>query len=117
MFQAVLIQAVAVLIASALAGLTVGLAGAISAALGGAASVVPNLLFAIRLKWAIRRPGAAYAANFFLGELLKVAATIVLLAVAAKSYPGLHWLSLLAGLALALYAGLFLAFFKRSTHG
>ncbi len=59
------------------------------------------------------RPGASYAANFFIGEFLKIAATIGILAIAITGYPGMHWPSLLIGLAIVLHAG-FLAFWKKS---
>ena len=59
------------------------------------------------------RPGASYAANFFIGEFLKIAATIGILAIAITGYPEVHWPSLLFGLAVVLYAG-FLAFWKKS---
>ena len=116
MFKAVLIQAGASFIVAVIAGVLVGVPGAISAALGGAASTLPNFLFALRLKAAARRPGASYALNFFLGEFVKVAATVGLLVVAVKTYGEVHWPSLLIGLAVALQAG-FLAFWTRSKNG
>ncbi len=78
------------------------------------ASILPNLFFAIRLKIvSVRDEGASYAANFFIGEFLKIAATIGLLAIAIKGYPEMHWPSLLIGLAIVLHAG-FLAFWKKN---
>ena len=84
-----------------------------SALLGGMACVLPNLLFALRLRAVARRPGASYPANFFLGEFVKVLATIGLLVFVVRGYADLHWPSMLIGLGLALQAG-FLAFFKKS---
>lgn len=113
MFRAILLQLGATIIATVVAGLFVGTRGAISAALGGAASTLPNFLFALRLKSVASRPGASYPANFFLGEFVKVVATVGLLVFVVKKYPDLHWPSMLIGLGLALQAG-FLAFWKKS---
>lgn len=116
MFKAVLIQTGASFIVAVIAGVLAGVPGAISAVLGGAACTLPNFLFALRLKVAASRPGASYVLNFFLGEVVKVAATIGLLVIVVKAYPEVHWPSLLIGLAVALQAG-FLAFWKRSKNG
>ena len=70
-------------------------------------------MFALRLKSVASRPGASYPANFFLGEFVKIAATIGLLVFVVKGYADLHWPSLLIGLGLAVQAG-FLAFWKKS---
>ncbi len=113
MFRAILLQVGATLITAVLAGLLVGTRGAVSAVLGGAACTLPNFLFALRLRSVHNRPGASYPANFFLGEFVKIAATIGLLAVAVMGYADLHWPSLLIGLAVALQAS-FLAFWKKS---
>ncbi len=58
------------------------------------------------------RPDASFAANFFIGEFLKIAATIGFLAIAVKGYPEMHWPSLLIGFAIVLHAG-FIAFWKK----
>ena len=113
MFRAILLQVVATALVSGACAWLVGAHGAVSALLGGAACVFPNLMFALRLYALSQRPGAAYAANFFLGEFVKVAATIGLLVLIVKTYADLHWPSMLIGLGLALQAG-FLAFFKKS---
>lgn len=113
MFRAILLQAGATIIAAMAAGLYAGTQGAVSAILGGAACTLPNLLFALRLKAVANRRGASFPANFFLGEFVKIVATIGLLLLVVKSYADLHWPSLLIGLTLALQAG-FLAFWKKS---
>lgn len=113
MFRAILLQVGATLITALAAGLYAGTRGAVSAALGGAACVLPNFLFALRLKFVASRPGASYPANFFLGEFVKIAATIALLVFVVREYADLHWPSMLIGLGLALQAG-FLAFWKKS---
>jgi len=73
--------------------------------LGGAAYLLPNLFFVVRLRSAARR-GQASAATFFVGELVKILATIVILAAAQRFYE-VHWLAMLIGLFAALKANLF----------
>jgi ATP synthase protein I len=111
MFRAVLHQGVATVLVAVLAWLWVGLHGAVSAGLGGAAVVIPNLLFALSL-WAAARSGRASVAGFFVGEFIKVAATLALLVIVAGAYRDLHWLALLAGLFVALKANLFVILIK-----
>ena len=82
-----------------------------SAGLGGAAVVVPNLLFALSL-WAAAQSGKASAAGFLVGEFIKVAATVALLVIIAGAYRDLHWPALLAGLFVALKANLFVILIK-----
>ena len=113
MFRAILLQVAATIITALIAGLLAGTRGAVSAILGGAVCVLPNFLFALRLKLVANRPGASYPANFFLGEFVKIAATIALLVLVVKEYADLQWPSLLVGMVLALQAG-FLAFWKKS---
>jgi ATP synthase protein I len=79
-----------------------GPAAGISAALGGAACVLPNALFAMRLVVVARRSIAAGDANgarhvvaFFLGEFVKLASTIGLLVLVAVSYKDLVWVALI----------------------
>jgi ATP synthase protein I len=113
MFRAILLQAGTTIIAALATGLFAGMRGAVSAALGGAVCTLPNLLFALRLKFAAKGSAASFPVNFFLGELAKIAATIGLLLLVVKTYADLHWPSMLIGLGLALQAG-FLAFWKKS---
>ncbi|MEN3371625.1 ATP synthase subunit I [Dechloromonas sp. ZS-1] len=113
MYRAIFLQFGAALITALGAGAIVGTRGLVSVGIAAVAALLPNLLFAIRLSMVNQRPGASYAANFFLGEFLKIAATIGILAIAIKGYPEMHWPSLLIGLAVVLHAG-FLAFWKKS---
>lgn len=112
MFKAVLLQISATLVAVLLAVVFVGPHGGMSAALGGAAIFLPNLLFAMRLYAVSRLKGAAHPATFLIGELVKVTLTLVLLIVIAQLYRDLHWLSLLGGLFLALQSNLFALLMK-----
>lgn len=106
MFSAIFLQVGATLIATILIGLFVGWSGVVSALIGGGAYILPNFLFALRLTMAARagKGSLASVATFFIGEFVKVAATIGLLAIAAKEYADLHWPSMLIGLAVALQA-------------
>ncbi len=113
MFRAILLQVIITIVVALVAGLLVGVRGAVSAALGGAVCVLPNFLFALRLKFTASRPGNSYAANFFLGEIIKLVLMVGLLMFVIRGYADLHWPSLLIGMGLALQAG-FLAFWKKS---
>lgn len=104
MFAVVALQFGFTLIAILLAGVFVGERGAISAAVGGLAYAVPSFLFAFRLAITARRSNRPNPFGFFIGEFTKVAATIGLLSIAIKSYPDLHWPSMLIALAVALQA-------------
>lgn len=85
--------------------------GAVSAGLGGAAIVIPNLFFALSL-WAAAKSGRASVSRFFVGEIIKVAATLALLVIVAGAYRELHWLALLAGMLVALKANLIVVLIK-----
>lgn len=111
MFRAVFHQCVGTFLVAGIAWIWVGRHGAASAALGGAAVIVPNLFFALSL-WAAARSGRTSAARFLVGELIKVTATLALLAIVAGAYRDLHWLALLAGLVVALKANLFVILTK-----
>jgi ATP synthase protein I len=111
MFRAVFHQGIATLIVAGLAWFLAGQHGALSAALGGATVVLPNLLFALSL-WAAARSGRASVARFFVGEFIKITATLALLVIVAGAYRDLHWLALLAGLIVALKANLFVILIK-----
>jgi ATP synthase protein I len=113
MIKAIYLQVGATLVTALIVALAMGRVEAVSTCLGGVASIVPNFLFALRLKSLGRRPGASYPANFFVGEIVKVAATIGLLVVIIRSWGAVHWPTLLLGLAVALNAAFF-AFWKKS---
>ena len=113
MFRVIFLQLAVTLVSALLAGLFFGGHGALSAALGGLACVVPNGLFALRLYRAQSRSGASFAVSFFLGEFIKIVATVGLLGFIGMIYADLHWPSMLIGLVLALQA-VFLAFWNKS---
>ncbi|RTL57678.1 MAG: ATP synthase subunit I [Rhodocyclaceae bacterium] len=105
MLKTIGLQLGVLLVVAAVAGGWGGAQSAISALIGGASYLIPNLLFVLRLKIAAAS-GRASAATFFVGEFFKVAATIGILIVAQKFYD-VHWLALLVGLFAALKANLF----------
>jgi len=113
MFRAVLLQVLITLAAALVAGFVVGLRAALSVLAGGGVCVLPNFLFALRLKFTASRPGNSYPAAFFIGEIIKISLSVGLLFLVVKMYTDVHWPSLLIGLVLALQAGV-LAFWKKS---
>jgi ATP synthase protein I len=102
MFRVVLLQGVAALAVALIAWLLGGSAAAWSALAGGAACVVPNALFALRLAASARRPQGTSVATFFVGEFVKVASTVALLAFIAWAYRDLVWLALIAAVIVTL---------------
>lgn len=113
MLRAVYLQIGAAVLTMLIVGLFVGTRGAISAGLAGVSCILPNAWFALRLKTMSKRPGNSIPAQFFIGELIKVVATIGLLAIAIKIYPEMHWPSLLIGIIVILQVSFF-AFWKKS---
>lgn len=109
MLKTVLLQLSAALVGCAVGAVAFGWRGGISAALGGLACVLPSLLFALRLRALTRRPGASHVTAFFVGETIKVALTIALLASIGFVYRGVHWGAVVIGLIITLQAN-FLAF-------
>jgi ATP synthase protein I len=112
MFRVIFMQVLIIIITAVAAGLFVGVRGLVSAVIGGGVYILPNLLFAWRLRSITHRQGSSYTINFFLGELVKIILVFVLLAIVIKIYADLHWPSMLIGLALASQA-MFLAFWKK----
>ena len=107
MFKVVFLQLGATIAATAIAAVIFGLRGAMSAARGGLCCVLPNALFALRLTLASKRQGGADVTVFVIGEFLKIASIIGLLALVGRFYEGVHWGAVLIGLILALKANLF----------
>ena len=105
MLKALLLQVALVLVAAAAIWPWMGDVGSISVMLGGGAYLLPNAIFVIRLRVSAAS-GQANAMTFFVGELLKVLATILLLALAQRWFE-IHWLAMLLGLFVALKANLF----------
>lgn len=107
MYKAVLMQIGATMLAVAMAAVLFGFRGAVSAAVAGLACVLPNLLFAVRLRAITRRTGTATVTAFVAGEFIKIALSVGLLVLFLVVYPDVHWGALLIGLILAVKANLF----------
>lgn len=110
MLKALLLQAAAILVVSAVAGLLAGLKGAASALAGGGAYFLPNLLFVLRLRFAMAMRQAG-AAGFLIGEAVKLFAVIALLLFLPRMME-VHWPALLAGLFVVLFVNLFALLLK-----
>lgn len=82
--------------------------------LGGAAAVIPNALFALRLTLHRKRSPESYPVVFFLWEFVKIGLTVVLLFWIVKTQPEIRSLALLLGLIVALQAPLFAMAFERN---
>lgn len=85
--------------------------------LGGAAAIIPNGLFALRLASHRGRPAESYPAVFFLGQFAKIGLTAALVALVAQSFESVRWLPLLIGLIAALQAPLFALLLARDRPG
>lgn len=104
MFLAVGLQVAVVVVLALLVGAVWSREAALSLTYGGAAVIVPNALFAVRLALHRGRSPESYPVVFFLGEIVKIGLTVALLVWAAKSMPQLRWPPLVAGLIAALHA-------------
>ena len=102
MFRVVFLQILATVVVSLVAGLLAGPHAAISALLGGAACVVPNGLFALKLAASARRPQGTSPAVFLVGEFVKVVSTLALLALIVAFYKEVVWLAMLVSVIVVL---------------
>jgi ATP synthase protein I len=102
MFRVVVLQILTTVVVSVGAGLFGGPHAAISALLGGAACVVPNGLFALRLAAAARRPRGTSPAVFLIGEFVKIVSTLGLLALVVATYANLVWPALIVSIIVVL---------------
>jgi ATP synthase protein I len=107
MFIAVGLQAATVALLALGAGIWFDWTSAKFLVLGGAAAIIPNGLFALRLASHRGKPAESYPAVFFLGEFAKIGLTTALIALVAGSFESVRWLALLVGLIAALKAPLF----------
>jgi ATP synthase protein I len=104
MFRAIVHQALAVVALAMGCLATQRWEVAVSAFIGGTCIVLPNLLFAIRLSANRGRSSDSYPTVFFVGELVKLLATIGLMAIAAVYVVWLVWPAMIAGIVLAANA-------------
>ncbi len=111
--MAVLLQIASVLVLALGAALVSGWSSATYVVLGGAAAIIPNSLFALRLAFHRGRSAESYPVVFFLGQFAKIGLTVGLLAAMHKWLGPLQWLPLLLGLIVALKAPLFALLYVR----
>lgn len=107
MFVAVGLQIAAILLLAPIAGFWFGLESATSLLLGGAAAILPNGLFALRLWLHKGRSPESYPVVFLLGEFVKIGLTLGLLAAVIRWVEPIRWIALLTGLIVALKMPLF----------
>jgi ATP synthase protein I len=117
MFIAVGLQVATVALLALGAGMWVDWTSAGFLVLGGAAAIIPNGLFALRLASHRGRPAESYPAVFFLGQFAKIGLTAALVALVAQSFESVRWLPLLIGLIAALQAPLFALLLARDRTG
>lgn len=110
MARIVLLQFVATLLVALVAALIAGTASGISALLGGLCCAVPNALFAARLYASAKKPGGANPMTFFIGEFVKIASTVALMAATVYLYHDVNWLAFVAAFVLVLKSYFILLF-------
>jgi ATP synthase protein I len=111
-FIAVGLQIAIVTVLALAAGLLADWNSARYLALGGAAAIVPNGLFALRLALHRGRSPESYPVVFFLGEFLKIGMTIGLFGLIIKYGEEIRWLAMLIGFIAALKVTLFALAFR-----
>lgn len=114
MLKIVVLQAIVILVVAAIAGLLAESDGAqsamVSVVAGGAAYFLPNLLFVLRLRFAIAMRQAG-AVGFLVGEAVKLTAVIAMLMVVPRIME-VNWPALIAGLFVVLFVNLFALLLK-----
>lgn len=113
MFIAVGLQVASIAVLALFTGAGFGWTSAKFLALGGAAAIIPNGLFALRLAAQRGKPAESYPAVFFLGEFAKIGLTAALIVWMARSIESIRWLPLLIGLIVALKVPLFALLWQR----
>jgi ATP synthase protein I len=117
MFIAVGLQVATVAGLALVAGVGFDWTSALFLALGGAAAIIPNGLFALRLAANRGKPAESYPAVFFLGEFAKIGLTAALIVWVARSIESVNWLALLIGLIAALQVPIFALLLHRDVPG
>lgn len=113
MFRVIGLQSAFAIVAVAICAALFGARGAMSAALGGAACVIPALWFAWRLQRIARVSSAAaekpggHVVAFFSGQLIKLVAMIGLMVSVGMLWSGVHWGAVVLAMAITLQANFF----------
>lgn len=114
LLRALVAQGVMGLAAAALAGIFAGELAGLSALAGAGAYFVPNALFALRLLMGVLKAGPVNPVTFFLGEMVKLLVTALLLGLLAWwAQDWLVWPAVLLGLAFTLKGYLLLMMFRK----
>jgi len=102
------------LAAAAIAGIIAGSAAGLSALAGAGAYFIPNALFALRLLINVLKSGRTSPVTFFLGEMIKLLMTALLLWLLSRVAQGwLVWPAVLLGLVFTLKGYLLLLLFRK----
>jgi ATP synthase protein I len=117
MFIAVGLQVATVAVLALVAGFGHDWTSAKFLALGGAAAILPNGLFALRLATHRGKPAESYPVVFFLGEFAKIGLTAALIVWVARSFESVRWLALLIGLIAALQVPILALLWQRDAPG
>lgn len=102
-WRVVALQAVVGLVVAIAAFGLGGRAAALSALYGAVVVMLPAALFAGAMRtWLVKLKPAFALFGFALGELLKIALTLILFVLAPRLLPDLHWAPMLIGLGVTL---------------
>ena len=113
MARVVLLQMAAAVLVTLLAGIFGNISLALSAFVGGLCCVVPNAFFALRLTMSARKPGGANPMSFFIGEFIKIALTIALMAAVVFWYHDVNWPAFVIAFIVVLKSYFILLFRQR----
>ena len=114
--KAVALQWAVVLLLAGIAWGWVGIRGAQSLLLGGAAVALPNALLALWLTLRLHRTGTVGMTSMLAGELLKLGMTIALLVIVVGALKSqVAWLALIIGVVAALKAQWLAVWFTRNS--
>lgn len=102
MYRLLTLQLIAAFIVGLIAGLGAGGNALVSVWIGAFVCLVPNAMFALRITAAVARPGGAGPMSFVAGELIKIGATVALLALAAQVYKEMAWWAVILGMVVTL---------------
>ena len=107
-------QVVTAVVVAVVSWLIGGEIAGISAALGGVVCVVPNMLFALGLRW-LERPGKQVGMGVFMAlEFAKIALTMAFMITAVWFYRDVSWVYFLISLVIVLKSYILLLYKNRS---
>lgn len=107
MFRIVRLQLIAAIVVGLIAWSVSGSAALVSVWLGAAACLIPNAWFALRIRASMLRPGNYGPATLLAGEMIKLLASVALIAVVAVWYDNMVWWALVLGIVTVLKGYLF----------